>query len=72
MILEYILIGVIAFSVGHSSGKHKEKHKEQIVVIYKHKKHKIRKHWKNHKRHHAHRKFHIKNEWRFYHLRGSF
>ena len=68
MILEYILIGVIAFSVGHSSGKHKE----QIVVIHKHKKHKFRKQWKNHKRHHAHRKFHIKNEWRFYHLRGSF
>jgi hypothetical protein len=68
MILEYILIGVIAFSVGHSSGKHKE----QIVVIHKHKKPKFRKQWKNHKRHHAHRKFHIKNEWRFYHLRRSF
>ena len=68
MILEYILIGVIAFSVGHSGGKHKE----QIAVIHKHKKPNFRKQWKNHKRHHAHRKFHIKNEWRFYHLRGSF
>ena len=72
MILEYILIGVIAFSAGHSSGKHKEKHKEQIVVIHKHKKPKFRKQWKNYKRHHAHRKFHIKNEWRFYHLRWRF
>ena len=42
MILEYILIGVIAFSVGqYSTGKHKE----QIVVIHKHKKHKINKQW---------------------------
>ena len=69
MILEYILIGVIAFSVGqYSIGKHKE----QIVVIHKHKKPKFQKQWKNHKRHHAHRKFNIKNEWRFYHLRWRF
>ena len=52
MIIEYILIGVIAFSVGHSSGKHKckHKHKEQIVVFHKHKKPKVRKKWKNYKR----------------------
>ena len=57
MVLEYILIGVIAFSVGHSSGKHKckHKHKEQIVVAHKHKKHKFRKKWRSHKRQHIHR-----------------
>ena len=55
MIIEYILIGVIAFSVGHISGKHKENHKEQIVVFHKHKKPKFRKKWKNYKRQHIHR-----------------
>ena len=55
MIIEYILIGVIAFSVGHSSGKRKCTHKEQIVVAHKHKKHKFRKKWRNHKRQHIHR-----------------
>jgi hypothetical protein len=49
MIIEYILVGIIAFSVGHNSGKHECKHKEQIVVAHKHKKHKFRKWRKGHK-----------------------
>jgi len=64
MILEYILIGIIAFSAGHSSGKRKckHKHREQIVVVHKHKhkKPKFRKKWRNHKRRHIHR-----NHWKF-------
>jgi hypothetical protein len=69
MILEYILVGVIAFSVGHISSKGKCKHKEQIVVVHKHKKHKFRKKWRNHKRRHIHKNFTLemmcRNNWRF-------
>ena len=40
MILEYVLIGVIAFSIGHSNGKRdKCNHTEKYVVVHKHKKH---------------------------------
>jgi len=42
LILEYILIGVIAFSIGHNSGHKKQcKHKKIVVV---HKKNKYNKH----------------------------
>ena len=49
MIIEYILVGVIAFSIGNINGKSKcnHNHKEKIVVVHKHKKHK--KHKKFHR-----------------------
>jgi hypothetical protein len=72
MIIEYILVGVIAFSIGHRSGKHKCKHKEQIVVVHKHKKHKFRKKFRHtpllRKRHiHKHHTINMmcRNNWKF-------
>ena len=58
MIIEYILVGVIAFSVGSISGKRKcnHSHKEKIVVVHKHKKHKkFHKFGRKFKRKHYHR-----------------
>jgi len=44
MIIEYILVGVIAFSIGYGNGKNdKCNHKEHYVVVHKHK-HKHKKH----------------------------
>jgi hypothetical protein len=42
MIIEYILVGVIAFSVGAHSTKKKHNNCEhtKVVVVHKHKKHK--------------------------------
>ena len=46
MILEYILVGVICFTVGHNSAerKHKDCNRAKVVVVHKHKhkKHKFR------------------------------
>jgi len=59
MIIEYILVGVIAFSIGYGNGKNdKCNHKEHYVVVHKHK-HKHKKHkfrfGKKLKRKHYHR-----------------
>ena len=69
MILEYILVGVIAFSVGNISGKHKCNHNEQIVVVHKHKKHKKFRHPPLLRKRHIHKLHAInmmcKNGWRW-------
>jgi len=58
VVVEYILVGIIAFSIGNINGKRKCDHdKEKIVVVHKHKKHrKFRKFGKQ-----FHRKHHHKN-----------
>jgi len=69
MILEYILVGVIAFSIGNINGKrNKCNHTEKYVVVHKHKKHKY-KFGKKFKRKHNHRTHTMnmmcRNNWRW-------
>ena len=41
MIIEYILVGVVCFTIGVNSGKRKDcVDKNKVVVVHKHKKHK--------------------------------
>ena len=70
MFVEYILVGAIFFSIGHSSGKQKQcKHGEKIVVVHKYNKHRFHKKWKNYKRRHTHKNFTLemmcRNDWKF-------
>ena len=51
MVIEYILIATIAFTLGHNSGRQQKScgHKDKVVVIHKHKKQKFPKWRKKHR-----------------------
>ena len=56
MIIEYILVGVVCFTIGVNSSKQKHKceHNDKIVVVHKHKKRKKFRHKPLLRRKHIH------------------